>query len=207
MDKGYHSRREGIRKPQRTIIIVCEGKETEIIYFNGFKMRNSGVDIVPMHGKCTDPKSIVAFAEERMSKWSLDFDEGDGLWCVFDVDENTNSILKDTFEHAKTKNIQIALSNPCFELWFLLHYKQITSSITRQEAKSELKEFIRDYEKNKNINHLLKDKLSTAIDNAKKLSKVHEKDSTSLISRESNPSTQVFKLIEFIHELVEENKL
>ncbi|MCK5322181.1 MAG: RloB domain-containing protein [Candidatus Aenigmarchaeota archaeon] len=206
MSKGYHSRREGIRKPKRKIVIVCEGKETEIIYFNGFKTRNSGIDIIPIHGKCTDPKNIVAFTEERIPKWSLDFDEGDSLWCVFDVDENTNSVLKDTFEHAKTKNIQIALSNPCFELWFLLHYKQITNLITRQEAKSELKTFIKGYEKNKNINYLLKDKILTAIDNAKSLNKVHEKDNNSLISRESNPSTQVFKLVGFIDELVGEKR-
>lgn len=76
--KGYHSRKERIRKPKRIVIIVCEGKKTEITYFNRFKTRNSGVHIDTVHGKCTDPKNIVDFAEERMTnKWSIDFDEGD----------------------------------------------------------------------------------------------------------------------------------
>jgi len=206
MGKGYRSRREKFRKPRRKVIIVCEGEKTEINYFNGLRTRNSGVEIISVHGG-THPKHIVKYAEERMGmKWSIDFDEGDGVWCAFDVDENTNSDIKDTYEHAKTKNIQIALSNPCFELWFLLHYKQIFSQISRQDTVKELKTFIKDYEKNEKINHLLKDKLFTAISSAEKLNEIHQKKGVELISRDSNPSTQVFKLVKFIQQLVEKNK-
>ena len=205
--KGYESRKEQIRKPKRTVIIVCEGKKTEVIYFNGFKMRNSGVHIDAIHGKCTDPKNMVDFAEQRMNdKWSIDFEEGDGVWCVFDVDENTNHALRNTFEHAKTKNIQIALSNPCFELWFLLHYKLILSQILRYEALVELKKYIKDYKKNMDVYPILKDKQTDAILNARKLNKIHEKQNIDLFIRESNPSTQVFELVEFIQQLIENNK-
>lgn len=205
MGKGYQSRREKFRKPRTKVVIVCEGEKTEINYFNGLKTRESGVEIIAVHGG-TNPMHIVKHAEERMStKWSIDFDEGDSVWCAFDVDENSNSDIKDANQHAKTKNIRIALSNPCFELWFLLHYKQIFSQITRQKAKTELKTFIRDYEKNKKINHLLKDKLSSAIDHAKKLNQIHQKKKIELISRESNPSTQVFELVEFIQNITKKN--
>ncbi len=208
MSKGYRRRRKNTRKPERKVIIVCEGAKTEKKYFNGLKTWNSGVDIVPVHGKCTDPKSIVKFAEDRMKrKWSFDLKEGDGVWCVFDVDENTDQILKDTHERAKTKKIEIALSNPCFELWFLLHYKRVLSQISREDASTELKTFIEGYEKNKSINHLLKGNLSTAIDNARGLNRKHEGDNISLICRESNPSTQVFKLVEFIQQLIEKNRV
>lgn len=206
MGNGYRSRKEKFRKPKRKVIIVCEGEKTEINYFNGLKTRDSGVEIIPVHGG-THPKHIVKYAEERMnSKWSIDFDEGDGIWCAFDVDENSNSDIKNAYEHAKTKNIQIALSNPCFELWFLLHHKQIFSPISRHDTIRELKTFIKDYEKNEKINHLLKDKLSNAISRAKKLNDTHQKKRTELISRDSNPSTQVFKLVEFIQQLIEKNK-
>ena len=92
MDLGYKSRKKGNRKPLRKVIIVCEGKKTEVNYLNGFKTRGSGVDIIPIYGKCTDPKSIVTYAEERMCKWDVDLSEGDGVWCAFDVDENTRGI-------------------------------------------------------------------------------------------------------------------
>jgi len=206
MDKGYNSRKEGIRKPTRKVVIVCEGSKTEINYFNGFKVRGSNVDIIPLYGKCTDPKSIVTFAEERMNcKWSIDLDEGDGIWCAFDVDQNTKQIIKDTCDHAKAKKIKIALSNPSFELWFLLHYKDILAPITRQDAIIELKKYITDYDKNKKINDILLDKLSDAIKRAKLLNKKHQKDNVELCTVESNPSTQVFELIEFIQKLIGEN--
>lgn len=207
MGRGYRFRKEGTRKPRTKIIIVCEGKETEINYFNGFKTRNSGVDIIPLHGKCTDPKNIVLFAEEGMKfKWSVDLIEGDSIWCVFDVDENKSHTIKDTYNYAKARNIKIALSNPSFELWFLLHYKDIFSPITRQEVIRELKTFIPDYDKTKKVNDLLFIKLNNAIARSKKLNLKHIKDQNELFSTESNPSSQVFELIEFIQKLIEKNK-
>ena len=52
----------------------------------------------------------------------------------------------------------------------------------------------------------MKDRLSNAISRAKKLNDTHQKKRTELISRDSNPSTQVFKLVEFIQQLIEKNK-
>lgn len=204
MGKGYNPRKEGTRKAERKVYIVCEGK-TEQNYFTGLRTRNSGVEIIPVYGKCTDPKSIIDFAQEKMNnKWSIDLDEGDGVWCAFDVDENTNQAL--TEAKAKAKDIQIALSNPCFELWLLLHYKTILSQISREEALQELKKFIKYYDKGKNISPLLAEKTPIAITNAKRLNQIHYKNKVSLIGRESNPSTQVFKLVEFIEQLSKKKK-
>jgi hypothetical protein len=204
MSEGYSPRKERIRKPLRKIVIVCEGKETEINYFEGLKTRNSGVDIIPVHGKCTDPKNIVLFAEERMDyKWSIDLDEGDCVCCVYDVDENVDSVLKDTYEHATAKKIKIVMSNPCFELWFLLHYADVFSPHSRQEIIEKLKKFVPDYEKNKTMNSLLQDKQSDAIKRAKNLNGMHQKNGKNLVSRDSNPSTQVFEIIEHISNLIQ----
>ncbi|MCD6229316.1 MAG: RloB domain-containing protein [Candidatus Diapherotrites archaeon] len=115
--------------------------------------------------------------------------------------------MKQAHDYAESKHIQIALSNPCFELWFILHYDKTQSKISRQEAIQKLKKFINDYKKNKNINDCLEDKQTTAIENAKFLNQMHKKENTPLNSTESNPSTQVFKLVEFIQALIEKNKL
>ena len=45
----------------------------------------------------------------------------DEYWCVFDVDEHP--YLNRALELARTSGISIALSNPCLELWFLLHFE------------------------------------------------------------------------------------
>jgi hypothetical protein len=212
MGRGYHSRKKGARKPLKHIVIVCEGKKTETQYFNGFRERNSGVEIEPIYGECTDPKNIVEFAKKQIDKFDLNFEEGDGLWCAFDVDhidKNKIEMIKYAVKFADKNNIQIALSNPCIEFWFLLHYEWIYNpALTRDEAFDKLKEHIEDYDKNyPSIYSVLKDKLPTAIENAKKLNKIHEKNYIELISVDSNPSSQVFKLIEFINKTIQENKV
>lgn len=207
--KGYRPRRENIKKSLKSIVIVCEGEKTETQYFHGFKKRNSGVNIVPLHGKCTDPKSIVDFAKEQIGKKDLNFDEGDSLWCVFDVDENTDEMIDRAVKLANKHNIQIALSNPCIEFWFLLHYDgTYNPTLTRDEACNKLKDHINNYDKSyPKIYSVLKDKLPTAIKNAKKLNKTHENESIQLLSTKSVPSSQVFKLVESIQELIEKNKI
>lgn len=205
MSRGYRSRKRRIREPKNTFVIVCEGVKTEVNYFNGFRTRYSDVKIESIHGKCTDPKNIVEYAKDQISYWGLNFIEGDAIWCAFDVDENTTDDIKNAIIKAEKYGIKIALSNPSIELWFLLHFKHVTAKITRKDALIELKKFIKDYEKNMPVYDLLKEMMPTAITNAINLNKLHEKDRTLLFSRESNPSTQVFLLVESIHELIKNN--
>lgn len=186
MNKGYCSRKEKNRKIRKRIYIICEGEKTEHNYFNGFKERNSGVEIIPIGGQYTDPKNIVEFAEKRIDKWSIDFEYGDAVWCVFDVDRNSDHVLKEANDYAISKNINVGLSNPCFELWFLLHFKDVFSSITCEEVIHDLKRHIKNYKKSMSINDILKPYLSDALKRAIKLNKKYDKDGISLISTESN---------------------
>jgi hypothetical protein len=101
------------------------------------------------------------------------------------------------------KDVIICLSNPSFELWFLLHFTPIVSKLFRSEVIEKLKEFIPDYEKNKDVYDLLLDKRIEAIKNAKKLIELHKKNGINLISVESNPSTQVCVITEAILKITE----
>lgn len=205
-DRPYMLRKIGKRVTRKFVVIVCEGSKTEMQYFQGFNERNSGVKVEPLHGKCTDAKNIVAFAERQIERYDLDFDDGDSLWCAFDVDQKGKQEVNDAVAHASAKNILIALSNPCIELWFLLHYKKIPSQISRKDAYDELKKFIRDYDKNSNIFPILKDKIRAAMTNAESLNQGHQRNGVLLLSVDSNPSTQVFKLVKNIQDLIKKNK-
>ena len=44
--------------------------------------------------------------------------------------------------------------------------------------------------------------MNIAITRAKKLEKMHSSNGTKLFSRESNPYTQVYQAIEFIHDVI-----
>lgn len=205
--RGYGSRRVNTRQPSNTIIVVCEGK-TEITYLESFKTRYNGLQIVPMQGKCTDPIGIVQFAIEQFKKNArgLDYKNGDRVWCVFDVDSNSNEALKIAFTKAAKEGIEISLSNPCIELWFLLHCVPQNAALSRKDALRELIRQIPDYQKGEPIADKIKIKEPNAITQAKALNKQHDRSEYCINTRECNPSSQMFVLIEYIYKIQKRNE-
>ena len=180
------------RTPNKTLVIVSEGK-TEEIYFRNYRLRNSGlvVQLKRPNGK-TDPESLVRFASH--------IKEGDDVWCVFDVDHHATKIIKKANAAAKKSGIKICVSNPCFELWYFLHFCYCTNKIEGHELLNKLdqKERLKGYEKTGDYFDVLRKKTQDAIDSSKRLNKWHEKRGVDLLSTDSNPSTQVFELVEHI---------
>jgi len=201
----HSKRKRNVREPKRIILIVCEG-ETEKKYFNTFRTRyrNNNIKIHTDFILQNDSINLIKFTKTKRSLVKdFDANEKDCAWCVFDVDNNTDKVLKKVNDFAKKANIEIALSNPCIELWFLLHYKEVHSQISVQDSLSKLKEFIPNYKKGKIDYTILSKNTQKAISNAKKLNKTHEKNQIDLITTKSNPSTQVFKLIESINKKID----
>ena len=190
-------RKQGTRIPRKVYVIVCEGEKTERIYFNRYKSRYSNLKIETPNSKCTDPKNLANFARKQIEKKGLNFKNGDNIWCVFDCDENTNEDISQACKIAKN-DVKICLSNPNFEFWFLLHYEFIVTRLERSEVIEKLKKHIPNYSKNTDIFDYLLNERSVAINNAKKLNKLHGKNNIELISVESNPSTQVYRIVEEI---------
>lgn len=56
----------------------------------------------------------------------------DQVWCVFDRDEHPD--VEPAMRLAGEHGIRTVLSNPCLELWFLLHFRDQNSYIHRDEA-------------------------------------------------------------------------
>jgi hypothetical protein len=188
--------------------MICEGEKTEPIYFNKYKKWGCNLTIETPKNKYTDPVGLAKFAKEYIKKGNkgekvkLDLKKGDKIWCVFDCDENPNEKISEACKIAG-KDVIICLSNPSFELWYLLHFVPILSKLWRSEAEERLKEYISDYDKNKDVYDLLEEKRPVAIKNAKNLNKMHEKSGTKLICVESNPSTQVYAIVEEILKITE----
>jgi hypothetical protein len=204
---GYCRRMQRTRPQFKIMLIVCEGKSTEPRYFESFRERNSGVNIIPIHSGSTDPRSIVRYSIEKKREYQIRKGDGNEVWCVFDVDENTDSDLRDSIEHAEANGIHVALSNPSFELWYLLHFIMREAAISRQEVSDELKRcYLPGYEKSIRYSSVLRQYLPTAISNAEKLNRHHKRNGSDLHSRAGNPSTQVFILIRAIQAMIEGNR-
>jgi sugar phosphate isomerase/epimerase len=115
-------------------VIFCEGEASEPDYLQGLRRlpgvrRDAAVDIeiATQHGV---PLILVQTAVERIAD-----DEVDECWCVFDVEWPRNHPgLREASELARAHGIGLAVSNPCFELWLILHFEDQSAHLTTQEA-------------------------------------------------------------------------
>ena len=65
------------------------------------------------------PLTLVKMAAARLSD-----PEEDECWCVFDVEWPKNHPhLFEAKRLAYAKGVSLAISNPCFELWLILHHE------------------------------------------------------------------------------------
>lgn len=133
-DKPIYQEEE--KEPERVIIISCEGRNTEPEYFETIKNKLSEhipvvleIKIIPKNNNPSEPKDIICnldtFIIEKYD-YKSDYDE---MWVVWDrekEDSRKNAILK-IIPECKAKNYHIALTNPLFEFWLLLHIVDITT--------------------------------------------------------------------------------
>lgn len=108
------------KKEKPTILIVCEGMNTEPSYFEQFKLSLATIKTV---GKGFNTISLVKQAIALNKKGNYE-----KVWCVFDADpkpdnpkqtQNFNNAIK----MATANGFGVAYSNQAFEYWLLLHFE------------------------------------------------------------------------------------
>jgi predicted ATP-dependent endonuclease of OLD family len=185
-------------KPTHTLWIFCEG-ETERFYFQKLKFTGRIGKINVKLSKRTSSLNIVKYAISFTDR-DRDFDKDDSVFCVFDRDRNTEEQLARAKRMADSKGIKIIFSNPSFEFWLLLHYLYYNARCESDEIVTRLRDFMPDYNKaDPELFLKTKDKISTALGNAKKIIEMQRNRKVEPISRDSNPITFVNQLIEAIY--------
>ena len=199
-------RPEGNRHPKNVVIIVAEG-ETERIFFNSLKQRNSNIEIKSERGKRTNARQLVENCLERIQMNELDISGGDIAICVFDVDNNSQKDLRKAIDVAEKNGIIVALSNPCFELWYLLHFRDIDHHITSREIRSDLSKYITDYDKATDYRELLTPHRKEALVRAKRIAgRRGIKNVIDFMQERNNPCTSIYTAIDAIERLVKRNQ-
>lgn len=195
------SRNAPKRKPKPIIVIIAEGKNvTETQYFRHFYDQNSNYNIRPLIvGHRTDPESMLKAIEDYWKRNELSEENGDIAFVVLDLDCDEKKAHLINKLSAKT-NAHFVVSNPCFEIWFLLHFKYTTHAyLNSQELIRDIKAFIPNYEKNMDVEPILHENAGIALKNAERLQKHYEQLSYEWPSEKCNPRTDVpdvFKAIE-----------
>ena len=178
------------------IAIIGEGI-TERYYFLGMKQNEKlNFKIKPDLPTHPDLKNIIKKAEKLLQQ------EYDAVYCLIDLDRIISNLKeKDKYQNIRKKSTSSILffeSMPCFEIWFLLHFRYSTRCFNNySELEPELKKYLTNYEKsenyfkNNNLYLYLKDKLQNAVINAVKL----EKERNKLKHSSNFPKCDIYKII------------
>ncbi|NLB55363.1 MAG: RloB domain-containing protein [Lentisphaerae bacterium] len=189
---SYYKRRSGTRRYKRRYLLVCEGSVTEPAYFNQLKglYQESIINITCLAEKKSAPDYLIKRAEAAQA----DLRKGDELWIVLDVDRWTPDHFARLEKWAKNDTCRnVAVSNPCFEIWLVFHDKDPGES-NKKACQAYYNEYIAHGTKSLRSNWLTSDRVKAAVTRAK--SRDSNQDSIIPVNRTS----RVYKFIENIEE-------
>lgn len=129
---------EKVDEPTRIIIIACEGCNTEPDYFETIKSKLPDqisslleVAIVPKPTRASEPEDVLNNLEDFVEKYDYQQDH-DSLWIVCDREKvedrkhGSKGLLK-ILPICDQEGYKLALTNPLFELWLLMHITDIST--------------------------------------------------------------------------------
>jgi hypothetical protein len=200
---GDYSRRPPRKELQKSFLLICEG-QTEKIYFELLKIAYRLQSVVIIKCAKGGATKVVDLAKSEITNFQAAKDAK--IWCVFDTEASDNSEFVSALREAKKAPLSLAISNPCIEYWFLLHYEYSTSSLANCDSVClALSKWISNYAKNQNrLSVLLSEKILPNTSKAIETAENCLKDVQLTCSDEyPNPSTRIFLLVA---ELLEINR-
>jgi hypothetical protein len=190
------ARRAPREEQKKRIVVFCEGEVTEATYLEelGRLYRSHRIEVHPKPNGRNAPINLVLAAKAARAK-SVEND--DEFWAVFDRDQHHG--IPEAFQIAKDSGVKIAFSNPCFEMWLLVHFQAQTAHIARNALPKMLRKFMHGYEKEPDTKLLFADGYAL-FEQAKKrahsLWVQHERDRKLPIDQ--NPGSTAFRLVDAI---------
>ena len=118
---------EGV-KSSRLIVIAAEGRATENIYFEAMRQElcatNVQLVVLNREDDNSNPANVHRQIKDFMDEYNILDD--DQLWIVIDRDDWKEKMLADIAQLCQqNSNLRFCMSNPCFELWLILHLEDI----------------------------------------------------------------------------------
>ena len=168
---------------RKIALVICEG-ETEVCYINLLKTWYKSPIRVVSHIEGT--KITPSLVEKRTKELKISQWDKVHTFLMYDMDVQA---INQKLQKCKA---EMLLSNPCFEIWLLLHAKDQKTAIETDSLIKELKKSApvwKNYSKSSFTDtqkSFLNDKTDVAVERAKKLQEFQ------------NPSTGIYKLIEML---------
>lgn len=173
------------RRMRKIALVICEG-ETEENYLNLVKKWYKSPVRIISHIEGTRISQALVDKQEQALKISV-MDKVD-TFLMYDMDV---PVINEKLMECKA---ELLLSNPCFEIWLLLHVREQKSALSSDAVLKELKKsapvwhnynkaFYTDTQK-----AFLREHLASAVDRSKALKDFQ------------NPSSRIYKLFEVLEE-------
>lgn len=192
------------RRPSRSavlldLLVFIEGLRTEEDYLTYWRRQYRDrvlIDIDPFRG---GPLQLVERAVAAKRSEARDAKRGRGrphdqIWCMFDRDEHP--YFDRAIDLANRHGINLAISNPCIELWFMIHFEDHTAFIERQKAQDRAEELLGC---SKALNESALRALAERYDEARRRAiKLDEKHAGDGSPPGTNPCSGVWRLIDVI---------
>ncbi len=181
----------GIRRYKRMFVIVAEGTVTEQEYFPLLS------DETIVHIKCIrnrhnlPPQEALKRVREYIREEGLR--KTDEVWVVVDKDSWLEEHLSELHAWSKTSShYGLALSNPMFEFWLLLHFEDTKGRVTSDECNRKLRKHLPKYDKHVSANVFTHERIKQAVSRARK------RDTPACTDWPRNTGTSVYRLVEKI---------
>jgi hypothetical protein len=192
-------RTTGIRPPRKTLLVFCEGARTEPEYLEALRREPSvretaAVDIrIDTDSAGFTPLGLVRKAIAARAKALAEDGEIDEIWCIFDVEWPKNHPgLIEAKKLADSHGIGIAVSNPCFEVWLVLHFTGQEGWLDNDSARRLRRKHDSRSDKGLDPARYMPHR-RVAADRAARLEQRHRRDGTAF--PHDNPSSGMYRLI------------
>ena len=118
-----------------SVLVVCEGTKTEPNYFEAFAQKQQGIIVydVEVKGLGRGTKDVVEKAIDLKNKNNYD-----RVWAVFDKDDFPAKDFNEAIEMGMNNGVEVAWSNEAFELWYLYHFQNVTTGISRKQYEEKI---------------------------------------------------------------------
>lgn len=169
-------RRVASRRYRKLFIIATEGTVTEKDYFLLLDEIHANIRVATVKG---DNKSTPQDVLSRMEAYLLDqeFEKEDEAWLVVDQDAWDDKELMVLYKWTQDGgNRGLALSNPKFEYWLLLHFEEGTGLKSTRDCGARLKRHLPDYRKRVDKSKFNRENIVLATERARKRDKPRCKD-------------------------------
>ena len=192
------------RKPKRRFVLVCEGRKTEPCYFRALEKAFASTLVtleivegvgVPLTVATRAAEAQDLYSDARRSRDS--FAVADQVWAVFDVDEHPR--FTEAVSLCEEHHVRVGRSNPCFELWLILHERDYDKCSTCKTLQKELETVRPEYNRKRSKTPNC-DELVAHVDDAEARAVVQLDRREQSGDPYGNPSTTVGLLVQTIRE-------